>query len=106
MACYPKIYMTIIFLIITIAGRWGLPALETQDFASLHSSFIIFHHFPHFPPCSHGRVISLWGGKFVERHVYSGKGGKSEKTKTKGANSKNMFSVACHEGKMQYLRSL
>ena len=35
-----------------------------------------------------------------------GKGGKGEKTKTKGANSKNMFSVACHEGKIQYLRSL
>ena len=51
----------------------------------------------------------LWGGNFVERHVYGGKGGnggKGEKTKTKGVNSKNMFSVACRVGKMQYLRSL
>ena len=51
----------------------------------------------------------LWGGNFVERHVYGGKGGKGgkgEKTKTKGVNSKNLFSVACRVGKMQYLRSL
>ena len=85
----------------------------------------IFHCFPLFPPCSHMRVIStvfhffhpvhmyvwfsLQGGEFVERHVYGGKCGKcgkSEKTKTKGVNSKNMFSVACHVGKLLYLRSL
>ena len=68
--------------------------------------FIVFHHFPHFPPCSHGRGVFHCAVDFVEWRVYGGKGGKSEKTKTKAVNSKIMFSVACHEGKMQYLRSL
>ena len=42
-------------------------------------SGIIFRGFPLFPLCSHVRGFSLLSGKFVERHVYSGKGGKSEK---------------------------
>jgi hypothetical protein len=50
------------------------------------------------------KKIAPWRG--VNGRVNGGKGGKSEKTKTMAVNSKNMFSVACHEGKMQYLRSL
>ena len=68
------------------------------------SCHVVDQYFFHFFHPVHMRTcFSLQSGKFVERRIYSGK---SEKTKTKAVNSKNMFSVACHVGKMLYLRSL
>ena len=78
-------------------SSWPWRPVETQPHLPL---------FPHFPPCSHVRGFSTVGWYFVESRVYSGNSGKVKKRKQRPQNSKNMFSVACREGKMQYLRSL
>ena len=71
--------------------------------ASISTVFHIFHPV-HLCVCFHCGVENWWKGTHLVEKVKRVK--RVKKRKQWPQNSKNMFFVACHEGKMLYLRSL